>query len=478
MGAPATENPLHGDQSYRKQSARFLYRKFIQPISTNEDIARKEYILNILLIGSIIMLASLTSLIWYRVIVLGPADKGVPPLLFSVIPAFFILLLALSRKGFFVPASCLLVTAYFLGASYAAYRWGSDLPTALLGYALTIMIASILINARSGFFMTALIAATNIPLSYLQIHDIIHTEDWRLNISTADAIGSSLIFLLIMSIAWLSNREIERSLVRARKSEQEVKGQRDVLEITVENRTRELQKTQLEKLKEVYRFAEFGQLASGLFHDILGLLNTISIRVESNRAMAAAKTTKQIENFMEAIRKQLDQRDTQESFSLVEGIEQVIQLISYQAHSSGIRITFRHDKDDPCIIVGNPFKFHQVIINLALNAIESYAGINEDNDRERIIAIALFKNGGDIILRIEDHGRGIPPENRDKIFEPFFSTKSNGKGMGIGLATVKQIVETEFHGAIRLESNVGHGSTFTITFPYERDSNINRSPDP
>lgn len=459
------------------EGTHFLYSKFIESRSTDEDRRRREHILNIILLGSILMLAAFDAIVLYYSVLEGPAYQEVSFGEFSVILVFFIFLYTLSRAGLFAAASYLLVGAYFLSNSYAAYRWGVNLPTALIGYALLIIIASILLGTRSGFFVTAVISGFIIVLWHFQFYGEMILQKPIPN--NSDAVVFAILFILIMTVAWLSNREIEKSLARAWRSEKELKEQRDLLEIKVEERTRELQQAQFEKVKQLYRFAEFGQLASGLFHDILNLLNAISIRVETHGrevgkenllAKASLKdafnTTKEVENFIKAIRKQLDHREIIETFSLSEGIEQVILLVSYKAHKERIRIVFHHDRDNPLVYLGNPFKFHQVVINLLLNAVECYDGLPKNDGRDRTVTIALQENKkGVATVRVEDHGYGVPAEIREKIFEPFFTTKDNERGIGIGLATAKKIVEDDFHGTIGVTSAEGKGSTFTVAFP-------------
>lgn len=449
------------------------YRKLIAPLSADEDLARREYVLNVILASSIILLSLIDVLMWFERVILGPADTGVSPLTFAIIPVFFVVILALSRRRHPVVAAYLLVAMYLVSDGYALYRWGADLPTALLGCALIIMISGILINARFGFFTTSLIAAYLVALRYLQTNHIITAEDWRNNSATIDAVAYVIIFLIITTVAWLSNREIEKSLGRARQSEAALTEERDSLEVKVEERTRELREAEFEKVKELYRFAEFGQLASGLFHDILNVLNAVSLRLEqpardTTRSLdnkTAEKTTREIERFVQGMRKQLDHREARESFSLAEGIDQALQLISYKALAEGVQIEFDHETADAFLYFGNPFKFHQLIINLTLNAIDAYAPIPKNDLRRRIVAISLARETNAIVFRIIDHGCGIPAAIREKIFEPFFTTKSGHQGTGIGLASVKKIVEDDFHAAISLKSVGGYGSTFTINLP-------------
>ncbi len=441
----------------------------ILPRATDEDTARKEYILNIILAGSVAMLILLDASVLYYALLTGADYDGVPFSVFSIIPLFFILLQLLSRKGHTQISSYLLIGAYLISDSVAAYYWEVRLPEILMGYVLIILIASILINTRFGFLVTGLIALFVIPLGYAQHHHLLIPKG-EIHTNGSGGIVFAVLLFLVMVIAWLSNREIEKSLARARRSEKELKAERDNLEITVAQRTQELSRTQFEKVEQICRFAEFGQLASGIFHDILNLLNVIALRAEDSHDDAyplgeAFQTTKLIQRFMHAIRRQLDHHDARESFSLAESIDQAIQLVAYKANVSKVRIVFRHDHAINPSYFGNPFTFHQVVINTLINAIESYEGLPDDGARSRTIVIQLDRKQGTLHLRVEDHGAGIPQSAQDKIFEPFFSTKTGAQGSGIGLATVRKIVEEDLKGSITFSTVEGQGTIFLIAFP-------------
>jgi hypothetical protein len=253
------------------------YRHIIEPKSRDEDDRRRERILNIILVSSIFMLILFDALILYYSIHEGAAYRDMPFIEFSILPAAFVFLYVLSRRGFFVAASYILIAAYFVSISYAAYRWGVDLPAALLSYAILVTIASILINARFGFIMAGIISCFMITVWHFQFYRILPIDQSTQN--NSDALVFAILLFLLTIIAWLSNREIERSLLRARRSEQN-------LEVKVEERTRELQAAQLEKIDHLYRFAEFGQLASGMFHDLLNVVNAVALNDEKRSCSA------------------------------------------------------------------------------------------------------------------------------------------------------------------------------------------------
>jgi signal transduction histidine kinase len=102
----------------------------------------------------------------------------------------------------------------------------------------------------------------------------------------------------------------------------------------------------------------------------------------------------------------------------------------------------------------------RVVTNLIKNGIQS---IPDDAENPKII-VNVTSEGSMVIIRVQDNGVGISDENKSKVFEPKFTTKTSG--MGLGLAMVKNIVET-YNGTITFISEKGKGTTFTVTFPKE-----------
>jgi signal transduction histidine kinase len=477
-----------------------LANKLIEPKSADEDDRRRERILNVILVGSISMLAVFDALILYYSLLEGAAYRDMPFWGFSVIVAFFVFLYALSRRRLFHIASYLLVGAYFASISYAAYRWGVDLPAALLGYAVLITIASILISARFGFLVAGVASLFMVVIWHFQFYGMLHMDISTRN--NSDALIFTILLFLLTTVAWLSNREIEKSLTRARRSERELKEERDSLEVKVVERTRELHAVELEKIDHLYRFAEFGQLASGLFHDLLNLVQTVSLQTErggDSDGHAAARDAKkmlanassvqgEIDRFRNAVRKQLSRDDTKEKFSLEASIENVCQFLSYQAKSTGVRLEFENDSDnvagvgvrgaDAFEYFGSPLKFHQVVMNLILNAIEAggkhvLVRLVCEHSEDTGIADAADT----AVMTVMDDGSGIPADAQAKIFDPFFTTKHGGdkQGTGIGLAITKRIVENDLHGYISVHSTADSGTTFTVKFSLTHEPSYQQS---
>jgi two-component system NtrC family sensor kinase len=101
----------------------------------------------------------------------------------------------------------------------------------------------------------------------------------------------------------------------------------------------------------------------------------------------------------------------------------------------------------------------QVALNLVMNAAEA----THVHGCGRIV-VQTHANGERVYLSVDDDGEGIPKENLSKIFDPFFTTKPEGKGVGLGLAVLYGIVQSH-GGDVEVTSNVGVGTTFTVSLP-------------
>jgi signal transduction histidine kinase len=114
---------------------------------------------------------------------------------------------------------------------------------------------------------------------------------------------------------------------------------------------------------------------------------------------------------------------------------------------------------DALYLYGEASALYQVITNLIRNAVDA------SRTTKSMVTVTLARVGDALELGVRDQGIGIAPENRERIFDTGFTTKPPGKGSGIGLAVVKEITQNMFGGSVRLESQLGDGSTFTLALP-------------
>jgi signal transduction histidine kinase len=111
---------------------------------------------------------------------------------------------------------------------------------------------------------------------------------------------------------------------------------------------------------------------------------------------------------------------------------------------------------EPVALHGSPARFGQVVTNLVTNAIDA-------TPRSGRVALRLSRKGAGVEMEVKDTGAGIAPENLARIFDPLFTTKPFGQGTGLGLTIVHDIVTGEFGGQIAVASQIGRGTTFTLS---------------
>jgi len=134
-------------------------------------------------------------------------------------------------------------------------------------------------------------------------------------------------------------------------------------------------------------------------------------------------------------------------------VSETIQLVHKDAKDKNIAMIFQGADDLKAIWV-DPNKVRQILINLMSNAIHA-------TPAQGNISIQVENIDGGISIAVKDTGVGIPKENLEKIFEPFFSTKAPGEGTGLGLFVTRQIVE-KLSGSLDVVSRVGHGTQFMV----------------
>ena len=120
----------------------------------------------------------------------------------------------------------------------------------------------------------------------------------------------------------------------------------------------------------------------------------------------------------------------------------------------------------PCL----PGEINQIFLNLIVNASHAIANMVGNSGVMGVIRIATRQDGDWLEIAVSDTGCGISENKRERIFDPFFTTKAVGKGTGQGLAIVYSSVVDKHKGTIRVESEVGKGSTFTIRLPMKQDT--------
>jgi PAS domain S-box-containing protein len=239
-----------------------------------------------------------------------------------------------------------------------------------------------------------------------------------------------------------------------------------------------------DQLHQAQKMEAIGLLAGGLAHDFNNMLTVVSVNLGQTQRMLernhpASRALGLIEqavqdganlarSLLTFSRKMPTHMGTVNLGAIVEAASKLLQRTLPKA----IVLSLEKQDDPPLLVKGDRSLLQQVILNLAINARDAMPeggklGIS-------LVAVDASDRGGqegrpagrrrEVCLEVADTGTGMTPEVQSRIFEPFFTTKPRGQGTGLGLSVIHGIVKAH-GGNIKVQSEVGVGSTFRITLP-------------
>lgn len=254
-------------------------------------------------------------------------------------------------------------------------------------------------------------------------------------------------------------------ITERRQAEEDLQMYSAQLQELVDERTRELREAQ-ERLVRRERLAALGQLAGNVGHELRNPLGAINNAVYLLRLLLPAPDP-QVQETLEIIESEVARsekiissllsfaRRELPAFERVELNRLVLEALSHLQVPENIQISRQLDTALPPILA-DPIQLVQAFGNILLNAIQAMP----EGGRLTLKSEAIEDR--QVAVSIQDTGVGIPPANLERIFEPLFTTKA--KGIGLGLAICRALVE-EHGGTVEVRSEVGQGSTFTIRLP-------------
>jgi signal transduction histidine kinase len=240
------------------------------------------------------------------------------------------------------------------------------------------------------------------------------------------------------------------------------------LEEKIQKRTRELQEAQAQ-ISHQEKMASLGMMAAGIAHEIGNPLTSISSMVQIiKRKNDDPKTNEYVTNILKNIDRisrivrELVDFSRPSSYEkapadINEIIKSAVGIMRYDRRSKNLNYQLSLDPDLPKTILVSDHIL-QVFLNVLINAVDSCEGYGNK------ISVKSFSRNGNIWVNIIDQGCGIPEELRNKIFEPFYTTKEVGRGTGLGL-TVSYGFIKKLNGEIKVKSKLGKGSTFSVIIP-------------
>lgn len=233
-----------------------------------------------------------------------------------------------------------------------------------------------------------------------------------------------------------------------------------------ENREQSLgQVIQTEKL------ADLGRLAVGIAHEINNPLAIIAYAMELLRRDGGltpfqVEMAERIESEVERLKSltggllsfSSNREGCRRLVALNDLVDEVLRLVRFELQRQAVQLEI--ELGELPLVSADPGKLKQVVINLVMNAAQALRGEGTVTLRTRC------GSEGAVELEVSDTGPGIPAELREKIFTPFFTTKPEGEGTGLGLYLCRNIV-MEHGGEIFVESVPGNGATFRVRLPVQ-----------
>lgn len=228
-------------------------------------------------------------------------------------------------------------------------------------------------------------------------------------------------------------------------------------------------KSDLERqMAQIEQLANIGTLASGILHNIsnplyviLGFSEMLQEEAPSpgvrEQAEEIVQATQRIIKMCRDLNVYARQRTTDECtmVDLTQQLEEALKVARFSVGMENMTVVRRYAAHP--IILARPEEILQIFVNLVMNALQAMEG-------EGILTLETGMSDRMATISLNDTGPGIPQTHMQKIFDPFYTTKPAGKGTGLGLHSVRSLVQ-QYQGQILLHSVVGEGTTFHLEFP-------------
>ncbi|NLU48856.1 MAG: PAS domain S-box protein [Syntrophomonadaceae bacterium] len=250
-------------------------------------------------------------------------------------------------------------------------------------------------------------------------------------------------------------------------------------DISEQRKLKEERRRLEEQTMRAQRLASLSAMSAGIVHEIAQPLNSIKILADGmlywhkkgqsipsvtlvDKLKKISAQAGRISDIMNHIRSlaAIKHAPAPVPCNLNEAVNAALSLLRRQLSAHGILVRTILEENLPGVLA-HPNRLEEVVINLVVNAMHALDTV--DRFDKKVSCVTRLCNG-QVLLEVSDNGPGVPEEIMAHIFEPFFSTKPSGEGMGLGLAIVQSFI-TSCHGHVSVRNNQEGGSTFTGALP-------------
>jgi two-component system, NtrC family, sensor histidine kinase HydH len=269
-----------------------------------------------------------------------------------------------------------------------------------------------------------------------------------------------VIFNLVGGTMGTLGDRLRRSRERAERNAEEKRKAYDELQTT------------FQQLLQAEKLASLGELSAGIVHEVRNPLASIKgaieilgdeLTVDSPRREFVGLAKGEIDRLDRLVGEFLQfARPTEPSKTptdINEIVDAIAGLVENQAASQSVAIVKDLQRDLPLILV-DAEQIKQVVLNLAINALQA---VSQSNGADQTIKFRTFQQDNHLVVEVTDSGTGIAPANLSKIFDPFYTTKDKGVGLGLSIA---HKIATQHKGHLTAKCT-DHQTAFTLTLPLD-----------
>ena len=299
--------------------------------------------------------------------------------------------------------------------------------------------------------------------------------------TAAAALGAAALLLIVMLLVQ-RQRIVAQRLADHERLEQRVAERTEDLHVANEALREEIaERIRAEKaeraaqhgLVQAAKMASLGQALAGVAHEVSQPVAALTTHLASARLIAGRHADADITTILGTMDKVVDRlaaltghlktfarKETRVEMQadLATVIANALDLVDHKLKAFGIDVEYRRHRG-AIAVSGNPVHLEQVLINLMANAADAM-----EHSAVRVLSLGIAQTARCVEVSVSDTGSGIAPADLANIFDPFYSTKQAGRGLGLGLSISYGLVR-DIGGAITVDSRPGKGSTFTVRLP-------------